>query len=56
MLLSNQIAEGMWKEFTSFFDFFRGDTHQGKLASEATVFGWVFPDRSSHTETCLDLL
>ena len=58
---SNQIAgffdhQYLGKEFISIFEFFRGDTHSEKVASEATFFGWIFSDMSSHIQIFVALL
>ena len=59
MRLSNQIArivddQYLWKECINFFDFLHGYIHQGKVAHETNIFGWVCPGIPSHTQTCLN--
>ena len=61
MLLSNQVAgyfyyQYVWKECIIIFDFLHGVIHQGKVTSETTTFGGVFPGMPSQARTCLDLL
>ena len=53
MFLSNHIAEFfshqfLWKETIN--------SHQGKIASEATTVGWMGPGVLSHAQMYLDLL
>ena len=48
MLLSNQIVgfldhEYLWTLWINLFGFLHGDIHQGKVASENTIFGEVCP-------------
>ena len=53
--MSNQIVglfnhQYLWKETINFLDFLRGDIER-KIASEATVFGWMWPDMLNHNQT-----
>ena len=48
MLLTNKIAvffdhQYLWKESIDTFDFMHGDNNQGKIGSEITTFGLVWP-------------
>ena len=36
-------------------DFLHGIVHQEKVASETTIFGWVYPGMPNHDQNCLDL-
>ena len=38
-----------WKDWMDVFQFLHGNTHQGKVATETTNFGWVY------AQTCLHL-
>ena len=33
----------------------QADSHQGKIASETTTFGLMYPSVPSHTQICLDI-
>ena len=61
MLLSNQIArffdhQYLWKESSDILDFVTGDIHYRKVVTVTTTFGWVWPGRPSHAQTCQDLV
>ena len=54
--MSNQIVglfnhQYLWKETINFLDFLRGDSYQRKIASEATVVDWMWPDMPNHRQT-----
>ena len=47
-LLSNQIAvffdqQYLWTKAIGISGFLHEDMHQGKVASESSIFGWVWP-------------